>query len=224
MDGTLTRSRMVITDEMKGALGKLKESGRDVVVVSGADQKRFEWQVDHFPAIYLGQNGNHAYDSVTGKNFWHEVLSENEKTEIFAHIRSISRLWPAKDESEIIEERDSNIGYSLIGRNEDIDIKEAFDPDGTKRFEVLKQHPLMSETVDVKIGGSTSFDYFKKGKNKGFNVSRLIDMQGWKKEECVYVGDTLYPGGNDEAVIGVIDTKPVKNPHDTLAFIDTVLR
>ena len=46
-------------------------------------------------------------------------------------------------------------------------------------------------------------DYFKKGKNK-FNINRLIDLKGWEKEECLFFGDALFPGGNDETVNGVI--------------------
>ena len=42
---------------------------------------------------------------------------------------------------------------------------------------------------------------------------------GWKKEECVYFGDMLFPGGNDESVIGVIDTEAVENPDDTLNIL-----
>jgi hypothetical protein len=67
----------------------------------------------------------------------------------------------------------------------------------------------------VKIGGSTSFDYIHKDRHKGSNVKKIIDHYGWNPEECVYFGDGLYPGGNDEVVIGVIDTIPVENHTDT---------
>ena len=35
--------------------------------------------------------------------------------------------------------------------------------------------------------------------------------------ESIYFGDMLFPGGNDESVIGVIKTVSVDNPVDTLA-------
>ena len=41
----------------------------------------------------------------------------------------------------------------------------------------------------------------------------------WDKDECVYFGDGLYPGGNDEAVIGVIETIPVVNHLDTYRIL-----
>ena len=38
-------------------------------------------------------------------------------------------------------------------------------------------------------------------------------------EECVYVGDALFAGGNDESVIGVVDTIAVE---DSAHCLDTV--
>ena len=75
----------------------------------------------------------------------------------------------------------------------------------------MEQVPFASETLTIKIGGSTSFDYFPEKRNKGTNVQRLIDLKKWKNEDCVYFGDGLFPGG----VIGVIDTIPVEDHLDT---------
>lgn len=224
LDGTLTRSRTTITEEMKQTLQKLMASGRDVIIVSGAQKSRLDKQSDHFPCVYLAQNGNHAYDLRDGSDIWRDELSPAEKNEIMAHIRSIPRTWPVKDENDLIEDRGSQISYSLIGHHEDIGKKEAFDPGGTRRVALLAQHPLTSDAVEVKIGGTTTFDYFKKGKNKGYNVARYIEMHQWKKEECVYVGDALFPGGNDEAVVGVIAVKQVSGPDDTARFIENILK
>lgn len=223
LDGTLTRSRTTITGEMKKTLRALMDSGRDVIVVSGAQKSRLDEQGDHFPCIYLAQNGNHAYDLQVGKDIWQDELSLAEKNEIMAHIRSIPRTWAVKDENDLIEDRGSQISYSLLGHHEDIGKKEAFDPGGTKRTALLKQYPLVSDAVEVKIGGTTTFDYFKKGRTKGHNVARYIEMHQWKKEECVYVGDALFPGGNDEAVVGVIDVQQVGGPEETLRFIQSIL-
>jgi HAD superfamily hydrolase (TIGR01484 family) len=222
LDGTVTRSRSLITDEMRTAFKHLTESGRDAIIVSGAQHSQILKQVDGVTCFCLGQNGNQASDPL-GHDLWVDRLSDAQKVEIWAHIRSIPRDWPVNDEDDLVEDRGAQISYSLLGHHEDISKKEAFDPGGKKRSALLVAHPFVSGTVSVKIGGTTCLDYFEKGKDKGHNVARLIETQGWKKEECVYVGDALYPGGNDEAVIGVIDTHPVKDPGETLAFIATVL-
>ena len=219
LDGTLTRSRTTITKGMKDVLTALRKSGRDVIVVSGAQKSRLDEQGDGFPCVYLAQNGNHAYILPGEKELWRDLLSENERAAIMAHIRSIPRVWKVTDGNDLIEDRGSQISYSLLGHHEELSKKEAFDPDGSRRTELLKRYPLVSVLVEVKIGGTTTLDYFKKGKTKGYNVRRYIDANGWKSEECVYVGDALFPGGNDEAVVGVIDVKQVIGPDETASFI-----
>ena len=37
----------------------------------------------------------------------------------------------------------------------------------------------------------------------------------WDINECIYFGDSLFPGGNDETVIGIIDTVAVQNHRHT---------
>ena len=71
----------------------------------------------------------------------------------------------------------------------------------------------------VRPGGTTTFDFTIAGKDKGFNILRLIRHEGWKKEDCIYIGDALFAGGNDETVIGVIPTHAVKDPDDTFDFV-----
>jgi len=224
LDNTLTRSRSSITKEMREALAGLVASGRDVIVVSGATVEQALTQTERFPALYLGQNGNHAHDESLKQELWRDLLSDTEKEEIMKHIASIPRPWRVKDESDLIEDRGSQISYSLLGHHEDVPTKETFDPDGSRRRMILEQHPLTSATLEVKIGGTTTLDYIRKGKHKGSNVTRLIQEKNWKKEKCIYVGDALYPGGNDEAVVGVIDVQQVENPVATLEYIYTILQ
>jgi len=46
---------------------------------------------------------------------------------------------------------------------------------------------------------------------------------GWNKKGCLYIGDALFPGGNDETVVGVIETKSVRNPEDTFTLLEEFL-
>jgi phosphomannomutase len=105
--------------------------------------------------------------------------------------------------------------FSPIGNTAPVELKRTYDPDRKKRESWLQTVPFESDEIIVKIGGSTSFDYIHKDRHKGANVQKLIDHLGWNKEECIYFGDGLYPGGNDEVVIGVIDTVLVEDHHDT---------
>ncbi len=223
MDGTVTRAKSLITKEMRETLGALQKSGRDVIIVSGQTKELIEKQTEGFPCLYLCQNGNHAVDVVSGEELWRRDLSADEKEEIWKHILSIPRTWEVSNEDDLVQDRGSQISYSLLGHNEDVEKKEAFDPDTKRRATMLAEHPFNSKTVEVKIGGTTTFDYSPKGKNKGYNVAQLIEQKGWNKAACVYVGDRLFPGGNDDTVLGVIDTHPVKNPDETLVFLKELL-
>lgn len=222
MDGTVTRSRTRITEGMERALNGLHQSGRDVIIISGANFEQIKNQVRDIAGFFLAQNGNHAVTMPEAWTLWEETLSEKERKEIMDHIALLPHL-PVKDENDLVHDRGSQIAYSFIGHHEDIEKKEAFDPGGKKRAAVLAEHPLISNAVEVKIGGTTTLDYIRKGRDKGFNVRRLIKLQRWKKDESVYIGDALFPGGNDEAVIGVIDTISVKNPEETLQKVNEIL-
>ncbi len=224
LDGTVTPSRSLVLPDMQEALRAVLASNRDVIIVSGAEVQQARYQTNDMPFVYLGQNGNHAYDGIQKIDLWRELLTDEEKAEVYAHIQSIPRTWEVVDEKDLVEDRGSQVAYSLLGHNSDKEKKSTFDPKGALRQQLLATYPFISNTMQVVIGGTTCFDYIKKGFHKGKNVSRLIAERGWKKEECVYTGDALYAGGNDETVLGVIDTHEVARPEDTLLFIQAVLR
>lgn len=216
MDGTLTRSRTKISPEMKEILTNLPQ---DIIVISGQSSEAIKTQLDGFTCTVLGQNGNQAW--LGDEMLWNDILSQEEKMEVYNHIASLPRTWSVPDEGDLIEDRGCQITYSLYGMHAPVEDKEKFDPDQTIRKEQLHHHPLRSQTIEVKIAGTTGLDYFKKGHHKGFNIERFIAHKDWKKVDCLYFGDMLFPGGNDESVIGVIDTQEVTSPEDTLQHIQS---
>lgn len=220
LDNTVTRSRSKISEELKVLLSQTKH---DVIVVSGATTEQIAWQVDGTPCYKLGQNGNHALKP-DNKTLWEEKLDAAEKAVIKKHIDQIEITWPVTDTTDLIQDRGCQISYSLLGHNEEISKKEAFDPGGNLvRKELLEKFPFISDAIEVKIGGTTTLDYTAKGRHKGYYVDRLIEEMKWDKGNCVYFGDMLFPGGNDETVIGVIKTQPVTDPADTLMQLQAIL-
>lgn len=213
MDNTVTRSRTPIETEMKTLLSSLSQ---DVIVISGQAAANIKNQLDGVPAYIMGQNGNQAFNEAS-EELWNDILTPKQVSDILHHIATITEHIDiaVSDPNDLIEHRGAQLCYSFIGHHEDINKKEVFDPSKEIRQALLKDHPFTSDTVEVKIGGTTTLDYFSKGKHKGTNVARLIDEKGWDKNDCVYVGDGLFPGGNDEAVLGVIETLAVANPHET---------
>lgn len=114
-----------------------------------------------------------------------------------------------------IEDRGAQITFSPIGNHAPLEIKNVYDPDRKKREKFLSDHPFESKELVVKIGGSTCLDYIHKDRHKGTGVQRFIDHMKWENKNCIYFGDGLFPGGNDEDVIGVIETILVEDHRDT---------
>lgn len=212
MDQTIAPSRQLILPKMKTLLESLSQ---DIIVVSGSKIEQMPNQIGDIRSFRLGQNGNHAID-IDGIELWYTPLKDEERTEILDHISEIVELLehPLNHEWDPIEDRGGQITFSPIGNTAPVEFKKVYDPDRKKRDSLLAQIPFASKDLVVKIGGSTSLDYIHKDRHKGTNVQKLIDLMHWDKEECVYFGDGLYPGGNDEAVIGVIETIAVDDHLD----------
>lgn len=201
LDNTVTESRGKIAPEMVEALSNYTT----VVIVSGASEEQMRKQLGQTPAILLSQNGN-------VNDLWRRELTHTERVLILNHIASYNGV------DSNVEDRGAQISYSFTGHSAPVEIKKAYDPDGSKRRAILTSYPLV-ESLEAKIGGTTCIDYFPAGLNKGYNVGKYIQQMGWRRSECIYVGDALFPGGNDESVIGVIATFPVNGWKDTLRFL-----
>lgn len=213
MDQTVAPARQPILPEMYELLNSLPQT---IIIVSGQEVSKIGWQSNDLPAYTLGQNGNHATD-IENNELWNVPLDEAHRQEILQHINAIVEILDhdLNHEWNPIEDRGAQITFSPIGNTAPVEHKMSYDPDRKKREEYMQKVPFESEDLVVKIGGSTSLDYIHKDRHKGTNVQKLIDLMGWKKDECVYFGDGLYPGGNDEAVIGVIETIAVRDHLDT---------
>ena len=231
LDNTLTPSKAHILPQHAPIYGALCDRA-DVIVVSGHGEDDIRNHLGHeFDGRYhvLGQNGNRAV-SKDGRVLWNRSLTQAQKDAILAFTDKIRAhlAYEVKDENDIIDDRDSQIAYSLIGHHESPEKKNAFDPKHEIRLGLLKQfaddvEKLKAANVEVRSGGTTVLDFFELGKNKGLNVAAYIEAMGWSKDDSLYMGDALFPGGNDETVIGVIPTRAVTGPDDTFTFIKDML-
>ena len=202
MDGTLTESRQEITDEMLQAIQELKEYP---LVISGAQSSQMYKQLRGAKVVSLSQNGNKT-------PLWQNILSDTQKSAILSWIGDVPQ--------DMIEDRGCQISLSMTGHNAPLADKKAYDPDGSKRTQILAEKPFNVEGVQVKVAGTTCFDFFVK--TKGENISSLLSCFGWDPKDCLYVGDALYPGGNDDSMIGVMETRQVSGPKETLEIIKSI--
>lgn len=205
MDGTLAESKTKVLEPLRSFLG-----GRTLVVISGARQEQMEYQLEGITCDIMAQCGNYC-------SLWNHELSPEAKADVLSHVARLREYFQHPEEDGLVyyDDRGCQINYSVIGGNNKQDLKLAFDPDFMKRRKAMEAVPFESNLVEVRIAGTTGFDYTIKGRNKGSNIRDFIAHRGWDPVECIYFGDALFPGGNDETVVGVIDTVAVRNPEDT---------
>lgn len=226
LDNTITRSRQCISPEMANVLQRLAER-TNITIVSGAAEWQIILQLDAVASCVaiLAQNGNVCLNK-DGKILWNRKLSTNNLEIIASHVEAIklASSYPTISEIDMVEMRGAQVSLSLVGHHAPIEEKERFDPTGQLRARLLKETPLNSNEVEVRIGGTTCLDYSAKGQNKGFNISMFMLIQQWWAWDCLYIGDQLFPDGNDESVCGWCPTWQVENPGKTLSILKGYLR
>ena len=76
----------------------------------------------------------------------------------------------------------------------------------------------------MRLGGTTSVDVTKHGIDKAYGIQKLRDILGIAIEEMIFVGDALFPGGNDYPAkqAGVVSIQ-VRDPDETKRVIEAIL-
>ncbi len=231
LDNTLTLSRAGMAPRHVPMFQELC-ARHDVVVVTGGAEEQIQKQIP-FPSAgnftMLSQQGNYAV-AKDGTLLWYETVTLEQEAAVraFADLLTAELALQVSDSNDLFENRGSQLAYSTLGFHAKNELKYAYDPDQSKRRALLAAHPeemahLHAAGIEAMPAGSTTIDFILKGKNKGHNIRKLIENNNWQKEECLYIGDALFPGGNDETVIGVIPTHSVKNPEETFAYLASLL-
>ena len=112
----------------------------------------------------------------------------------------------------------------MCGEKIGVQLKEEWN----KKYDELRQQmreilqKLLPE-FEVRAGGLTSIDITRKGIDKAYGVRQIAEHLGVKIEDMLFVGDAIFPGGNDYAALQTgIDYVKVKDPTDTKELIRTI--
>lgn len=222
LDGTLSRSKSQISDRMASQLAQLLDNFY-VCVISGGKFEQFERQLlsnlriepDKLKKLHIMPTcGTRYYSYDTKQKNWHlnyaEDLKPNEKKKIIDALnKGVDDLGyrEKKIYGDCIEDRESQITFSVLGQDivdklgdKGVDIKEAWDPDDSKKC-ALRDYvaPLIPE-FEVRVGGITSVDVTKPGIDKGYGMKKLMGILDISKEDILFIGDRIREGGNDYPV------------------------
>lgn len=236
IDETLAPSFGSPSASMLARLAKLLEL-IPVAIISGAGferiQKDFLGALDQSHEIsQLYVFPNSAAQAFRWVDGWHEVyniaLTIEERSKIRAAISAAAIELPvirdAKVYGDQIADREAQMAFTVVGLDAPLEYKREWDPDAAKR-RVIRDYlmPLLPE-FEIRTGGASTIDITRKDVNKAYGVRWLASEFGIEPSEMLYVGDALYEGGNDAAVIPTgIQTRQVAGPSETEKVIDELL-
>ena len=76
----------------------------------------------------------------------------------------------------------------------------------------------------INIGGSTSIDITRKGVDKGYAVRQLAKATGLGLADMLFLGDAIFPGGNDEPVrLAGVDSVRVRDVEETKRIVEALI-
>lgn len=235
LDGTLAESKSPLDAEMGALLGVLLGIVK-VAVISGGNWPQFERQLltglapgAHLKNLSLLPTCGTKFFQYTGS--WQKVYSEDftadEKEIIVSSIKTVTGMMDfkvSKTWGEIIEDRGSQITFSALGQQAPIKEKGEWDPDFSKRKRMKGSLDALIPEFSVRLGGTTSIDVTKPGIDKGYGITKLRDTLGIAIREMIFIGDALFPGGNDYPAkeAGAISIQ-VRGPDETKRVIEAII-
>ena len=236
LDGTLAESKQPLEQVMAALLARLAAHVA-VAVISGGDWPQFDKQIiARLPAhadlanlFIMPTTGTKLYRCRSGiwEQVYADLFSPDEHDRILKALDDAvkqagfadDRIW-----GERIEDRGSQITFSGLGQDAPIDAKKAWDPDFAKRKQLQKIVQGQLPGFAVNVGGSTSIDITREGTDKASAMRKLADHSGIPTAHAIFLGDAIYPGGNDDPVRAAgIDTIAVRDPAETATAITAML-
>ena len=235
LDGTLAESKYPIDKETAELLEELLKA-KKIAVIGGGKYELFQRQLLYklslpkelltslflFPATattfykYDGNNWIEVYSQHFSKEEKEKILAAFDKT-----FQELNYKHPEKIYGELVEDRVSQITFSVFGQEAPLELKEKWNKNHSdirlKMEEVLQKH---LPDMEVKIAGLTSIDVTRQGIDKGYGLKQMEQYLNIPLGDMLFVGDDFANEGNDEATLktGVLCFE-VKSIEDTKNLI-----
>ncbi|XP_013778563.1 phosphomannomutase 2-like [Limulus polyphemus] len=235
VDGTLTKPRQRITENMEKFLLMLK-SRVTVGLVGGSDVVKIAEQmggmdvISKFPYVFA-ENGLVAYKN--GELVWKESIVNymgEEKLQTFINycLNYMSKITLPYKRGNFIEFRNGLVNVCPVGRScSQLEREQFSEYDKEHKIREKFVEALKKEFPDLglffSIGGQISFDCFPIGWDKTYCL-RLLEQEGYKTIH--FFGDKTSEGGNDFEIYSDPRTigHSVSNPDDTCEQVSKLLQ
>jgi len=245
LDGTLIRTKSPMTQEMSRLLGRLL-SVKKVAIIGGGKYGVFgSLFLDHLQ-VSKQLLGNLFLFPTTATSFyryqrgWKNVyaieLSAEQRDRIkktFQRVfHEISYVHPKKTYGQLIEDRRTQVTFSVFGQDivavlghKGVLMKEKWKREHTDtKMKITKLMAKYLPELEVRAAGFTSIDVTKKGIDKAYGLGQIEKHLHIRIGEMLFIGDAIYPGGNDYAVVRTgVDYIKVEGPEETKKIIRSLL-
>ncbi len=246
MDGTLTDSKSPLEKGMADLLGKLLASHK-VAVISGGRYGTFQKQFVPYlkfskkllDNLYLFPTSGAAfyhYKSSWKKVYVHD-LTKKEKVDIRTAFQKVFKKLnykhPKKVYGVLLEDRLSAMSFSPLGQDvvavlgkKGLRLKEDWrKKNNPLRMKIAKLLAKELPHLEVRTGGITTIDINHKGIDKAYGIRQMEKHLKVKQKDMLFVGDAIYPHGNDYAVVKTkVDYVKVDGPREAKQVIREILK
>lgn len=236
LDGTLAESKQPLQEPMGEALADLLGVAH-VAVISGGDWPQFQKQVaSRLPARadlsklwLMPTTGTKLYVHRDGEwqTVYAELFDDATKAKIlkaFDESLEATGFVPEKTWGERIEDRGSQITFSGLGQAAPLKEKEGWDRDRKKRTALQATLRAVLPGLSINLGGTTSIDVTRAGVDKGYGLKRLSAESGVPLDGMLFIGDAIFPGGNDYPAVEIgLDTVRVRDVAETAAVVAAII-
>lgn len=238
LDGTLAESKTMLDSKMGALLAQLLLK-MPVAIMSGGSYTQFEKQLlggipqfANFHNLYLfPTSASQCYAWKDGKweFLYNNPFTAEEREQVMTALHEAlhetgfdvppPQLW-----GEQIEDRGSQITWSALGQEAPVEMKKIWDPDRSKRMPIKDALSKRLTGFSIRVNAASSIDITREGMTKAYGIHQLAEILKIPIDSMLYVGDALFPGGNDEIVKTTgVPTQQVFGPAETARVIEKLI-
>ncbi len=228
LDGTVTESKSPMHGEMAELFARIL-SRMKIAIISGGAYGQFERQL---PALTCTdeQLRNLFFFPTTGTRCyrytdrWEQVYVDEMTVEERQKIRlafdrafaDIGYHHPETLYGEVVEDRGTQMSFSALGQQAPLELKNQWRDTQDARPAIVAALQKHLPEFEVRIAGVTTIDVTRKGIDKAYGMRKMEELFACSVADMVFVGDSLFEGGNDHAVLKTgIEAVAVANPEET---------
>ncbi|MCL4405098.1 MAG: HAD-IIB family hydrolase [Patescibacteria group bacterium] len=245
LDGTLTETKSNLKADMSKALDRLLAK-KKVAVIGGSGYK--QWQSQFISELGTSPQllSNLFLFPTTATSFyrynkgWKKIyaykLSIKERQQIKnafrAVLRDIRYVPPKRTYGKVIENRGTQITFSALGQDvvarlgeKGVRLKKEWTKKNTPlKLKIVRLMQQRLPRMEVHAAGFTSIDVTRKGIDKAYGIRQIVRYLHVPIEDMLFVGDALFPGGNDYAARRTgVRCIAVKGPAETKRIIKEIV-